>query len=252
MGKWLDVNGEGIYGTSPWLIAGEGPTNLGEATDIGFNEADTVYTKEDIRFTVKGDTLYATFLAWPGEEAIIHTLRGEGGEDDDDEDEDEEDWDDEDEEDWDDDEDDEDDEDWDDDEDVPSLAGKTFTIERPDAEYTWVFKEEGRVTVSGGMAGEGADGIYEQEGHEVYIRIGNFEIEGTFDGEEFDLPEREEAPRYPGFYPQEIKRITMLGDGRTLDWEMTREGLIIETPDRKPCKHAYVFKIERYHHPRID
>jgi len=240
MGAWLDVNGEGIYGTSPWLIAGEGPTNLGEATDIGFNEADTVYTKEDIRFTVKGDTLYATFLAWPGEEAIIHTLRGEGGEDEDDEDD----------EDWDDDKDDEEDEDNDDD--VPSLAGKTFTIERPDAEYTWEFKEEGRVTVSGGMAGEGADGTYEQEGEEVYIRIGNFEIEGTFDGEEFDLPEKEEAPRYPGFYPQEIKRITMLGDGRTLDWEMTREGLVIETPNRKPCKHAYVFKIERYHHPRID
>jgi len=148
--------------------------------------------------------------------------------------------------------DDDEDEDHDDDEDVPSLAGKTFTIERPDAEYTWEFKDQGRVTVSGGMAGEGADGTYEQEGEEVQIRIGNFEIEGTFDGEEFDIEEREGAPRYPGFYPEEIKRITMLGDGRTLDWEMTREGLIIETPDRKPCKHAYVFKIERYHHPRID
>ncbi len=44
----------------------------------------------------------------------------------------------------------------------------------------------------------------------------------------------------------------MLGDGRKLDWEMTRKGLNIETPDKKPCKHAYVFKIERYHHPRID
>jgi alpha-L-fucosidase len=254
MGAWLDVNGEGIYGTSPWLIAGEGPTNLGASTEIGFNEADTVYTKEDIRFTVKGDTLYATFLAWPGEEAIIKTLRLEGVED---EDEDEVDVDDEDEDEVDVDDEDEDEEDWgddeeDDDEDVPSLAGKTFTIERPDAEYTWEFKEEGRVTVSGGMAGEGADGIYEQEGHEVNIQIGNFKIEGTFDGEEFDIPERDAGPRYPGFYPQEIKRITMLGDGRTLDWEMTREGLVIETPDRKPCKHAYVFKIERYHHPRID
>jgi len=248
LGEWLDVNGEAIYGTSPWLIAGEGPTNLGDATDIGFNETDTPYTNEDIRFTVKGDTLYATFLAWPGEGAIIKTLRLESEEE---EDEDEEDWDDdedEDDEDWDDDE----DEDHDDDEDVPSLAGKTFILERPDAEYTWEFKEKGRVTVSGGMAGEGADGTYEQEGEEVFIRIGTFRIEGTFDGEEFDIEEREGAPRYPGFYPEEIKRITMLGDGRTLDWEMTREGLVIETPDRKPCKHAYVFKIERYHHPKID
>ena len=231
MGAWLDINGEAIYGTSPWLIAGEGPTNLGAATEIGFNEADTVYTKEDVRFTVKGDTLYATFLDWPGEEAIIKTLRLESEEEEDeDEDEDED----------------------DDDDDAPSLAGKTFTIERPDAKYTWKFKDQGRVTVSGGMAGEGADGAYEQEGHEVHIQIGNIELEGTYDGEEFDIEERDAGPRYPGFYPQEIKRITMLGDGRTLDWEMTREGLIIETPDRKPCKHAYVFKIERYHHPRID
>ncbi|HIJ66992.1 MAG TPA: alpha-L-fucosidase [Planctomycetes bacterium] len=240
LGAWLDVNGEAIYGTSPWMIAGEGPTNLGEASDIGFNEADTVYTSEDIRFTVKGDDLYAIFLAWPGEEAIIKTLRLESPEEE--EDEEDEDWDDEDE-----------DEDWDeDDEDIPSIAGKTFTIEQDDAEYTWEFKDQGQVTVSGGIAGEGKDGTYEQEGEEIIIRIGTFRISGMFDGEEFEIEEREEGPRYPGFYPQEIKRITMLGDGRELDWEITREGLIIETPNRKPCKYAYAFKIERYHHPKID
>ncbi|MHC4266612.1 MAG: alpha-L-fucosidase, partial [Planctomycetota bacterium] len=31
MGKWLEVNGDGIYGTTPWIIASEGPTNLGAA-----------------------------------------------------------------------------------------------------------------------------------------------------------------------------------------------------------------------------
>jgi len=51
---------------------------FGASTEIGFNEADTVYTKEDIRFTVKGDTIYATFLAWPGKRAIIKTLRAQG------------------------------------------------------------------------------------------------------------------------------------------------------------------------------
>lgn len=142
IGDWLNVNGEAVYGTTPWLIAGEGPTNLGEMThESGFNEADTVYTKEDIRFTVKGDNLYAIFLAWPGEEAIIRTLR---------------------------------------------------------------------------------------------------------------TKDSKGAPRYPGFYKEEIKRITMLGDGRELKWDLTRKGLVIETPDKKPCKHAFVFKIERYHHPKID
>ncbi|UCF14268.1 MAG: alpha-L-fucosidase [Phycisphaerales bacterium] len=230
MGAWLDVNGEAIYGTSPWFIAGEGPTNLGEATDIGFNEDDTIYTDEDIRFTVKGDVLYATFLAWPGEEAIIHTLRAEGDEEEEEEDE---------------------EEFGDEDEDAPSLAGKTFTTQDGEQEYTWVFKEDGKFVVSGGEAGEGTEGEYEQEGEEVFIEVAGFELEGVYDGETFEIVE-DESPHYPGFYREEIKRITMLGDGRELNWELTRDGLIIETPDRKPCKHAFVFKIERYHHPKID
>jgi alpha-L-fucosidase len=229
VGKWLEVNGEAIYGTTPWLIASEGPTNLGKATAIGFNESNVVYTSEDVRFTVKGDNLYATFLDWPGEQAVIRTLRGEEEEDEDDED-------------------DEDDEE--EDKFVP-LAGKTFTIKGDDAEYTWVFMADGKARVSGGEAGEGADAGYEQEGQEVFIEVAGMELEGTYDGETFTIKE-EEAPRYPGFYPQEIKRITMLGDGKKLDWEMTRKGLVIETPDKKPCEHAFVFKIERYHHPKID
>ena len=229
MGAWLDVNGEAIYGTSPWFIAGEGPTNMGAATDIGFNEADTVYTNKDIRFTVKGDVLYATFLAWPGEEALITTLRGAGKEDEDEQEQ----------------------EGHEEQEDVPSIAGKTFTIKDGDEEIKWVFKEDGQLTVSGGEAGDGTNGEYEQEGREIFITVAAFELEGIYDGEEFKIIE-DEAPGYPGFYPQEIKRISMLGDGRPLDWKMTRKGLIIETPGKKPCKHAYVFKIERYHHPKID
>ncbi|MGD8499453.1 MAG: alpha-L-fucosidase C-terminal domain-containing protein, partial [Phycisphaerales bacterium] len=173
---------------------------------------------------------------WPGEEAIIQTLRGEGDEDQDEQDEPV-------------------DEDagaqGNEEDESMSLVGKTFIIEDDGAEYTWVFKADGKLRVSGGLAGEGADGEYEQEGEEVFIEVGGFELEARYDGETFEIVE-DERPHYPGFYEEEIKRITMLGDGRQLDWKLTRNGLIIETPDKKPCKHAYVFKIERCHHPPID
>ena len=63
MGKWLGTNGEAIYGARPWKISGEGPTPV-----IGGSFKDTAgtpFTGEDIRFTTKGDTLYAIALAWP-------------------------------------------------------------------------------------------------------------------------------------------------------------------------------------------
>jgi alpha-L-fucosidase len=224
MGAWLDVNGEGIYGTTPWFVAGEGPTNLGEIRAQGFNESGRVYTGEDIRFTAKDDTLYATFLAWPGEQAVIKTLRGEGTEAEEDE--------------------------------TPvdkalSLVGKTHTIEFEGDEYTLVFGEDGEAVISGGEAGEGMQAHYEQDGTDVFISVAIEEFAMTYDGEKLTPSEGEDAPHYPGFYPQEIKRITMLGDGKDLDWKLTRKGLVIDMPEEEPCEHAFVIKIERHHHPVI-
>ena len=63
MGKWLETNGEAIYGTRPWLVYGEGPTS---AAGGAFSESkEPRYTSADIRFTTKGDALYAFALAWP-------------------------------------------------------------------------------------------------------------------------------------------------------------------------------------------
>ncbi|MCK7531993.1 MAG: alpha-L-fucosidase [Marinilabiliales bacterium] len=133
MGRWLEVNGEAVYGTRPWIVAGEGPTKLD--AEGAFNEKDDLrYKAQDIRFTAKGDVLYATALGWPGERILIKSLAG-----------------------------------------------------------------------------------------------------GLDPGRNF----------WNGLYPSEIVSVSMLGDGRPLKWEMTKDGMTIETPPTKPCAYAYVFKIVR-------
>ena len=133
LGKWLAVNGEAIYGTMPWVVAGEGPTQLEKAG--AFNENDSLrYTAKDIRFTAKGQVLYATVLGWPGEKVLIKSLAG-----------------------------------------------------------------------------------------------------GPDPGRNF----------WNGLYPSEIASVTMLGDGKPLAWELTKDGLAVVMPKVRPCEHAFVLKIVR-------
>ena len=74
IGRWLEVNGEAIFGSTSWTVYGEGPTKI---PDTGrFSEREKVpYTSKDIRFTVKDDTLYAICLGWPKDELVIECLK---------------------------------------------------------------------------------------------------------------------------------------------------------------------------------
>lgn len=72
-GRWLKINGEAIYSTRPWIVFGEGPTTYGEVDERRFkhNHHTEYFDLEpgasDIRFTVKGETLYAIALGWPAD-----------------------------------------------------------------------------------------------------------------------------------------------------------------------------------------
>ena len=74
-GEFLKINGEGIYGTRPWKIFGEGPLKMKDGRQ-GENHKE--FSQEDIRFTTKDGKLYAFVLAPPTADVVIKSL-GTGG-----------------------------------------------------------------------------------------------------------------------------------------------------------------------------
>jgi len=125
IGEWLEVNGDAIFGTRPWVKFGEGPAGQigGHMTE---QRTKSIYTPKDIRFTRKGNSLYVIALDWPEDGQLI----------------------------------------------VESLNAN------------------------------------------VKISTGR------------------------------INTVSMLGSDEKIEWERVDDGLTIHFPDKKPCEHAFVFKIE--------
>ncbi|WP_372351216.1 alpha-L-fucosidase [Streptomyces sp. KL116D] len=69
LGAWLRTCGEAIYGTRPWTVYGEGPTNVsGERS----REARLDYTAQDLRFTRAAEpgVVYAFVMSWPDDRKV--------------------------------------------------------------------------------------------------------------------------------------------------------------------------------------
>ncbi|MBN1416009.1 MAG: alpha-L-fucosidase [Bacteroidales bacterium] len=68
MADWMEINGEAIFSTRPWKTFGEGPTQIKSGM---FNERRIQFVPEDIRFTAKGETLYAFIMGWPENKDLV-------------------------------------------------------------------------------------------------------------------------------------------------------------------------------------
>ncbi len=82
IGKWLSINGEAIYGTRPWKFHTEGDLDK-MLQDNGNGHVFWRFgscNSEDIRFTRRGNDLFAIALGWPGDGKLnIQTLNSSAG-----------------------------------------------------------------------------------------------------------------------------------------------------------------------------
>jgi alpha-L-fucosidase len=79
---WMKPNSESIFGTRPWKVFGEGPASESAAplSAQGFNEGKgKPFSAQDVRYTVKGNMLYAIVLGVPAQPVVLKSLGKKAG-----------------------------------------------------------------------------------------------------------------------------------------------------------------------------
>ncbi|MDR1170189.1 MAG: alpha-L-fucosidase [Prevotellaceae bacterium] len=73
---WMQVNSSAIYGTRPWKVYGEGPSIQGNQEKGHFGGLKDVrkYQPADLRFTLKGKTLYTFCMETPTDDIHVKSL----------------------------------------------------------------------------------------------------------------------------------------------------------------------------------
>lgn len=66
--KWTAVASEGVYGTRPWKVFGEGESRV---VIDGFRESKVAWGSSDWRFTCKGKDVYAFMMCPPSDGAAV-------------------------------------------------------------------------------------------------------------------------------------------------------------------------------------
>ena len=76
IGNWTKDNGEGIYGSRPWKVYGEGPSTTAKQEKGSYGGVKDVrkYQPTDIRFTTKDGVLYVFCMSTPTDNILINSL----------------------------------------------------------------------------------------------------------------------------------------------------------------------------------